>query len=102
FVFPDDRLHANQVDDALEVILGADRDLDAHRAAGDAVDDFLDAVVEVRAGLIHLVDEHDARNVVLVSLAPDGFRLGLYALVAVEHANRTVEHTQRTLDFNGE
>ena len=27
FVFPDDRLHADQIDDALEIALGADRQL---------------------------------------------------------------------------
>ena len=52
------------------------------------------ALVEVGAGLVHLVDEDDARNAVLVALAPDGFGLRLDALVAVEHAHRAVEHAQ--------
>ena len=42
-VVPDDRLHADEVDDALEVGLRADRHLDAHRLAADAVDDVVDA-----------------------------------------------------------
>ena len=70
--------------------------------AADAVDDVVDAVEEVGADLVHLVDEHDARNVVLVGLAPDGLGLRLDALVAVEHADGAVEHAQRTLDFDGE
>ena len=57
---------------------------------------------EVRAGLVHLVDEHDARHVILVGLAPDGLGLRLDALVAVEHADGAVEHAQRTLDLDGE
>ena len=54
--------------------------------AAEAVYDLLDAAVEVGADLVHLVDEHDARHVVLVGLAPDGLGLRLDALVAVEHA----------------
>ena len=99
---PDDRLHLDQVDHADEVELGPDRDLQADRLAGDAVDDVLDAAIEIGADLVHLVDEDDARHVVLVGLAPDGLGLRLDALVAVEHADGAVEHAQRTLDFDGE
>ena len=34
-----------------------------------------DDVIEVRAHAVHLVDEADARNAVLVGLAPNGFRI---------------------------
>ena len=91
---PDDRLHLDEVDHALEVAFGADRQLKADGLAGDALDDVVDAVEEVRAGLVHLVDEHDARNVILVGLAPDGLGLGLDALVAVENANGAVENAE--------
>ena len=53
-------------------------------------------------GLVHLVDEDDARNVVAVSLAPYRFGLRLHALVAVKHGDRAVEHAQGPLDFDGE
>src|SRR3978361_1196917 len=68
----------------------------------ETLDDVLQTFVEIGAGLIHLVGEDDARNLVLVSLAPDGFSLRLNALVGVEHAYGTIEHAQRTLDFDGE
>ena len=58
--------------------------------------------VEVRAELVHLVDEADARDVVLVGLAPDRLGLGLDALLAVEHGDRAVEDAQRALDLDGE
>ena len=99
---PDQSLHLDEVDHALEVALRADRQLEADRLAGHALHDVLDALEEVRARLVHLVDEHDARNVVLVSLTPDGLGLRLDALVAVENAHSTVENTQRPLDLDGE
>ena len=49
-----------------------------------------------------LLAKHDARNVVLVGLAPDGLGLRLDALVAVEHADGAVEHAQRALDLDRE
>ena len=102
FVLPDDRLHAQKIDDALEVGFGADRQLEADRAAADLGVDLFDAAEKIGADLVHLVDEHDARNVVFVGLTPDGLGLRLDALIAVEHAYRAVEHAKRTLDFDGE
>ncbi len=102
FFLPDDGLHAQKVDHALEVRLGADRQLDADRPAADLGVDLLDTTEEVGADLVHLVDEHDARHAVFVGLAPDGFRLRLDALVAVEDADRAVEHAQGPLDLDGE
>ncbi len=39
FIAPDERLHFDQVDHAFELILGAHRNLDGHRAAAQPVDD---------------------------------------------------------------
>ena len=61
-----------------------------------------DGEVEVRAQLVHLVDEADARNVVLVSLAPHSLGLRLDAFLAVEHGNGAVEHAQRALNLDRE
>ena len=97
-----DRLHVDQVDDAAEVRLGADRKLDRDRVRAEAIDDRLDAHVEVRAGAVHLVDVGDARDAVLVGLAPDRLGLGLDAGDGVEDRDRAVEHAQRALDLDGE
>ena len=43
-------------------------------------------VIEVRAHAVHLVDETNARNAILVGLAPHRFRLRLHAGDGVEHA----------------
>src|SRR5258708_4794090 len=66
------------------------------------IDDVLEALEEVRADLVHLVGEDDARDLVLVALAPDRLGLRLNALVGVENDNRAVEHAQAALHLNGE
>src|SRR5690606_16183899 len=92
----------NEVDNTLELALGTDRQLNRHRLRAETVDDVLQAAEEVRADLIHLVGEDDAWHPVLVALAPDGLRLRLDALIAVEHHNGAVEHAQRAFDFDRE
>src|SRR6188472_393376 len=42
------------------------------------------------------------RGTLLVALAPDCLGLRFYALVGIENAYRTVEHTKRTLHLDGE
>ena len=79
----------------LKYVLRADRKLDRDRLGTQAIDDILHAFVEIGAGLIHLVGEDDARNLVLFTLAPDGFSLRLNALVGIEHAHGAVEHARR-------
>ena len=84
----------DQIDDADEIALDADRQLDDQRLGAQAVDDHLDAAVEIGADAVHLVDEADARHAVLVGLAPHRLRLRLDAGDAVEHRDRAVEHAQ--------
>ena len=69
---PRESAHLNQVNDALEAVLETNRKLDDQWLGTEALDDGVDGEVEVGAELVHLVDEADARNVVLVGLAPDG------------------------------
>jgi hypothetical protein len=57
---------------------------------------------EVRARLVHLVDEAEPRHAVALRLAPDRFRLRLDTLARVEDADRAVEHAHRTLHLGGE
>jgi hypothetical protein len=64
--------------------------------------DHVEAAVEVRAAAVHLVDERDARDAVLVGLAPDGLGLRLDAADGAEHARRPVQDAQRALDLGGE
>ena len=61
-----------------------------------------DRHVEVGADPVHLVDEGDPRDAVLVGLAPDGLRLRLDAGDGVEDGDGAVEDAQRALDLDGE
>ena len=101
-VVPDHADHAHEIDDAFELVLGADRQLHGDRPGAEPIDDILEALEEIRADLVHLVAEHDARNAIAVALAPDRLGLRLHALVGVEHADGAVEHAQRAFDLDGE
>ena len=99
---PDQRLHLDQVDHALEVVFRADRQLHRQRARAEALLDHVHAAHEVRAAAVHLVHVADARHVVVVGEAPVGLRLRLDARHAVEHHDRAVEHAQRAVHLDGE
>ncbi len=95
-----DRLHLDEIDDAGEVVLRADRDLDRHRIGAEPVAHRLHGREEVRAGAVHLVDEGDARHLVLVRLPPDRLGLGLHARDRVEDGDGAVEDAQAALDLD--
>ena len=101
-VVPVNRAHFHQVDHAVKIVLGAERQLDRHRHAFQAVGDLFAHAQKIGADAVHLVDEGDARHLVLVGLAPHGFRLRLHAAHRVIHHDGAVEHAHRALDFDGE
>ena len=101
-VVPDDRAHLDEVDDAAEVLLLADRQLHRHRVGAEAVDHRLDGGEEVGADAVHLVDERDPRDGVAVGLAPDRLGLRLDAGDRVEDRDRAVEDAQAPLHLDGE
>src|SRR3546814_4944068 len=94
FVLPDDRTLVDEVDEALEVAFGADGQIEDSRGRAEAIDDRLDAIIEIGAGAVELVDEAHPRNLVLVRLTPHGFRLRLDAGNAVERGDRAVKDAQ--------
>ena len=98
----DGGLHGDEIDHALVLIFLADRPLDGHRVDSEARLERRDVHREVGADLVHLVDEHDARHLVLVGLAPHRLGLRLHAVAAVEDGHRAVEHAERALDLDGE
>ena len=101
-VLPDQGLHLDQVDDADEVALAADRQLDRQRVGPSRSFIVSHRVEEVGAGAVHLVDVGEARDPVLVGLAPDRLRLGLDPGDGVEDGDRAVEDAQAALDLDRE
>ena len=99
---PGQRPHLQQVDDADEIALGTDRDLQHQRGRTEPLDHHVDAAEEVRTGAVELVDEAHPRHVVLLGLPPDLLGLRLDTGDTVEHGNGTVEHAQRALHLDGE
>ena len=96
------RLHLNEIDDALERGFGADRELNGNCVTFEPFLHHRDDVIEVCAHNVHLVDVRHARNLVLVSLSPNGFGLRLNAALCTKHRDGSVKNSQRTLNFNGE
>ena len=97
-----DRLAFEHVDHALEVGFFADRQHQRNRSRAELALDFGDDAFKIGAGTVHLVDQRDDRDLVLLRLAPDGFSLGLNLAYRAENRNRTVEDAQRTLHLCGE
>ena len=94
--------HVDQVDDALEGVLTADGQLDGHAVGVQAVVQHLDAVEEVGAHGVHLVDVDHAGDLVFICLTPDRLGLGLDAALGSQNGDRTVQHAQRALHLDGE
>ncbi|MNI58662.1 hypothetical protein D3C73_1137810 [compost metagenome] len=101
-VVPDDGLHLDQVDHAFEVVFGAHGQLDRHGVAFQAFSDLALHAQEIGAHAIHLVHERQARHLVLVGLAPDGFGLRLHAAHRVIDHDSAIQHAHGPFNFNGE
>ncbi len=95
-------LHGHEVDEAPELGLGAHGHLSGHGVCTQTVLHGLDRVEEVGADAVELVDERDARDVVVGSLTPDGLGLRLDASDGVEDGDGAVKNAQAALDLSGE
>jgi hypothetical protein len=62
----------------------------------------LNAAMGIRTSTIALINEGDSWNAILVRLPPNGLRLRLYPTYRAEHGHRTIQDTQRSLNFYGE
>ena len=92
-VAPDNGLHLDEVYDALEGILSSYRDLQRYGMSVEAGLDLLNDAEEVCSGTVHLVDERDARNIVLIGLAPYSLGLRLNSADRAVNHYGAVEHT---------
>ena len=94
--------HLKQVDDALEIILFTDGQLDADCIFAQSGFDLFNSIVEVCTHDIHLVDECHTGNVVGISLTPYVLRLRLYTTLCTEYTDSAIQYSQRTLNLYGE
>ena len=101
-VVPVDGLHLDQVDHALELVLGADGDDHGYGVGTQAGLHLVIDLEEVRAGTVHLVHEGQTGHVILVGLTPDGFGLRLNTTHGAVHHAGAVEHAHGTFHFDGE
>src|ERR1700730_2687690 len=92
-ILPDNRLHLDEIDYTFELVFLADGNLDWDGLGVKALTDGIDRMLKISAHLVDLVNETDTRDTVLVSLAPDFFRLRLHPVNRVEHGNRAIENT---------
>ena len=96
------RLHLDQVDDAFETILRADRKLDWDSVRSQASFDLLDNPQEIRPGAIHLVHESETRHLIFVCLTPHRLRLRFHTADCTENPHGAIENSQRAFDFDRE
>ena len=101
-IFIDFSLHGQEVDDAFEGILLANRELHGDSLCMKTGVDGLYGMFEISAYSIHLVDECDTGNTVVICLSPYGFRLGLNAIFRTEYSYRAVEYAEGTFNFYSE
>ena len=97
FQVPTDLGHVDKIDDALEVGALAHRYLKRNADGAEFFVDVLYRTEIIGADPVHLVDEADARNLVLVRLPPHRLGLGLHAADRAQYRDRAVEHAKRTL-----
>ena len=99
---PRDLFHRHKIDQSPEFILGSDGKLNRHRIRAQFLAQARDREVEVGPYAIHLVDEGDTGDAVLIGLAPDRFGLGLDTGHGAEHRHSAVKHAQAALYLGGE
>ena len=62
----------------------------------------LNATLEISADSIHLVDEGNPRNTILISLSPDRFRLWFNSSNSTKNSDNPIQNPQGSFHLNGE
>ena len=88
--------HADQVDHALELALGADGDLDGNGGAAEILLDVGEGALEIGAFAVELIDDDGAGELEIVGEAPDLFGLHFDAGHAVHQDQGRIGGHQRS------
>jgi hypothetical protein len=94
--------HLNKINISLKDTFSADRDLKRQRVCSKARTHILDNFKEIGSGAIHFINESDPWDLILISLPPYRFGLGLDSADGTEYDDRAIENFERALDFYGE
>ncbi len=99
---PDPCLARQQVDDAPEIVLDADRQHHDQRFRRQYILDLLHNAIVVCADAVEFVDENNSCHFGFVGITPVCLRLRLDTAGSAEHAHTAVENLQRTIDLDRE
>ena len=94
--------HRDQINDALKVILFADRQLHRDGIDLEFVSKLFHNPMEIGPGAVHLVDEGESRNLVPFHLSIDSHRLALDATHRAEHEHCAIKHTEAAFNLDSE
>ena len=72
-IFPDNRLHLEQINYAFELVFLSDGKLNGYGAGVEALADGIDSMLKIGAHLVHLINKANSRDFVFIGLAPYGF-----------------------------
>ena len=97
---PEDSFHGHEVYHALECFFGTDRYLDRQRSCSEHFPHLAHNFKEVSTRTVHLIHITNTGDVVFLSLAPYGLRLGFYTAYRAERRNSAVKHAQRTFHLD--
>ena len=102
FHMPDDAFHFDQVDHALEIVFGADRQLQRNGFCTQHLPHLVDNHQEVSARAVHLVHKTDPGHPVAIGLTPYRLALRLHTVNGREQRDQTIQHPHGTLHLDGE
>ena len=86
-------LHADEVDDAVEILAGAPGQRDGSQAHAKAFAEHVEAHIEVGVLLVHAIDEHGAGEAQVLGGVPKLDGGGLRALGGIDHEQGGLAHT---------
>ena len=86
------RLHVNQVNDAVDCLLEANRQVNWQSILAQPMMNRVKRLKEVATGLVDLINEDHPGDIILVGLAPNRLGLRLNPHLTVQYTDCSVQH----------
>ena len=87
-------LHFNKVNDTLEIVFCTDRELNRNGITLESILHHVNNTIEVGTHDVHLIYISHTGYLVVISLTPNGLRLGLNTALSTENCYRAIEYTE--------